>query len=169
MTDSEIIKKVEKTVRICNSSDPREICSAMNITVMSRDLGALKGMSMIIKRNAFIMLNENLRPSMRKAVMAHEIGHLILHRDLISDSALIRRHTMMRLDEQPEYEANLFAALLLIDRGELFDLLKSGYTVEDAAKILRTDKNFIMLILHAFAPNEKRSQMAELPRANFLR
>lgn len=136
---------------------------------MLRDLGSLKGMSMVIKRNAFIMLNEKLCPHMRRVITAHELGHLILHRDLLSEAALIRRSTQMKLDEQPEYEANLFAALLLVDRGEMAAMLREGYTVSEVSKALRVDANFIALLLHAFGNRKITKRVSELPRANFLR
>ena len=75
----------------------------------------------------------------------------------------------MKLDEQPEYEANLFAALLLVDRGEMAAMLREGYTVSEVSKALRVDANFIALLLHAFGNRKITKRVSELPRANFLR
>lgn len=169
MTSEEILKRYRHTVKLCGSRDPARICAAMNIQVMLRDLGSLKGMSMVMMRNPFIVINKSLPSRMMRAVMAHELGHLILHRDLLSEAALIRRQTEMKLDEQPEYEANLFAALLLVDMGEMNAMLKDGYSVEAVAKSMKTDENFIAILLHAFGGKTDVRRTPEMPRANFLR
>ena len=106
---------------------------------------------------------------MRRVICAHELGHLLLHRGLLSEAALIRRSTQMHLDERPEYEANLFAASLLIDEAELKELLRDGYNVAEIAKIMRIHPNLVTVLLHSMQPKKEGVRRIELPRANFLR
>lgn len=62
----------------------------------------------------------DLEEPQRKTVAAHELGHHILHRHLAKASPL-REIGFYDAASGPEYEANLFAGELLIDRAVLFE------------------------------------------------
>ncbi len=168
MTDDFIRGRAADVIKRCGTRDPFKICTALHISIMYRDVGALGGMSIVIKRNPFILINENLSLAMRREVCAHELGHLVLHRDLLSGAALLRRCTDMRLDEKPEYEANLFAAALLIDVDELISLMRDGADVDGAARAMRLRPEFAAILLHSAEKKLHRARI-EAPRANFLR
>jgi Zn-dependent peptidase ImmA (M78 family) len=53
------------------------------------------------------------------------------------------------MDSRPEYEANLFAAELLIDTDTLLELIYDGYESEEAAKIMGIDVNLLSLKIAA--------------------
>lgn len=66
---------------------------------------------MYLKKHKCIFLNENLEESEIRFVMAHELGHAILHPR--QNCYFIRSKTLLSA-AKIEVEANLFAAELLI-------------------------------------------------------
>lgn len=78
-----------------------------------------------------IRINRHETIERQRFTLAHELGHFLLHRDLIgdglSDDALYRS----KLSNSVEYEANRFAADLLMPRNEVEKLLKMIWGSED--------------------------------------
>lgn len=68
---------------------------------------------MLIKRKRWIFINDNIPEDspMFKVIVAHELGHALLHRK--ENCAFIKNHTLL-LTSGIEKEANIFAAQLLI-------------------------------------------------------
>ena len=66
---------------------------------------------MFLKNHRYIFLNQDLSPHEKKLVMAHELGHAILHRK--ENCYFIRNKTFLSTN-RIEMEANYFAAELLI-------------------------------------------------------
>lgn len=77
MNAEQLSKVGSDLVRRCGTRDPFQIANALGINVMDdcENLGSLKGMYCIVKRNRFIFLNKDLSPQMKRIVCAHEIGH----------------------------------------------------------------------------------------------
>ena len=92
-----------------NTNDPFVIADQLGILYQ---IGALKyeGCYMFLKNHRYIFLNEDLPPHEQKLVMAHELGHAILHRK--EDCYFIRNKTLL-LNSKNEIEANKFAVELL--------------------------------------------------------
>ena len=68
-------------VRRCETRDPFSIAQQIGVEVMfCQDLASLKGMYRVIKRNRFIIINDDLNERMKRIVCAHELGHDQLHR-----------------------------------------------------------------------------------------
>ena len=96
------------------TTDPFELCECLNINLMFRDLGSVKGLYKYYKRNRFIVINSNLDYSEQRIVCAHELGHDRLHSKLIRNAYMYD----IQLDDfslKPEFEANVFSSELLID------------------------------------------------------
>lgn len=89
MNAEQLSKVGSDLVRRCGTRDPFQIANALGINVMDdcENLGSLKGMYCIVKRNRFIFLNKDLSPQMKRIVCAHEIGHDRLHRALAKKMA----------------------------------------------------------------------------------
>lgn len=89
MNAEQLSKVGSDLVRRCGTRDPFQIANALGINVMDdcENLGSLKGMYCIVKRNRFIFLNKDLSPQMKRIVCAHEIGHDRLHRALAKNMA----------------------------------------------------------------------------------
>ena len=103
--------------------DPYEICGALGIRIRLKDLGTdIKAYYFYQSRIRNIVLNLRVSESARRILAAHELGHDRLHKEI----ALLKGFQDLDLfcKAQPvEYEANLFAAELLINDSELLGLL----------------------------------------------
>ena len=72
MNAEQLSKVGSDLVRRCGTRDPFQIANALGINVMDdcENLGSLKGMYCIVKRNRFIFLNKDLSPQMKRIVCA---------------------------------------------------------------------------------------------------
>jgi len=88
-------------------------------------------------KHRIMLLNERLGEYQRRLVAAHELGHDARHRDLAKDGG-IKEFTLLSLKDRTEYEANAFAAHLLLDNDTIIEMAKNGYTVQQIAMELNT-------------------------------
>ena len=110
----DIRRRVVNLERKYGTRDPYKLCKRMKINIVYMDLGNIKGIYKKVVTNKFIVINENLDEFCQKVVLAHELGHAVLHHSkeiqALEDYDLFPRYT-----NQIEIEANTFAAELLID------------------------------------------------------
>ena len=129
-----IVKRKAKT------NDVFELVDYFNIEVIETDLGvSTLGMYRYIKRNKFIFLNNDLEHYQKKFVLAHELGHAILHSDL--NCFFLEKKTLY-LKNKFEIEANKFAVELLVNDDDLKEL--EGYTIEQMAAILNIPSDLLI-------------------------
>ena len=77
-------------------------------------------------------------------VCAHELGHDQLHR-AAAKVAPIKELLLFDHSSRQEYEANLFAASLLLSDEEMLSLIASGKNCTEIAAITETDPNLVAL------------------------
>jgi Zn-dependent peptidase ImmA (M78 family) len=94
---------------------------------------------MFLKNHRYIFLNENLEESERRMVMAHELGHAILHRK--ENCYFIRNKTLL-LTSKLEAEANIFAAELLIPDSLILE--NPGMTKSQLARLAGYSEKLMM-------------------------
>lgn len=135
---------VHKLCKKYKTNNPFELCDEMGIEIVYADIGSLKGMYTCIKRNRFVVINENLDFNIKKVVCAHELAHDQLHRK-ISSSSWMKDFDVGISNSKYEYEANMFVAELLILEDELIDLIINNKTVDEIAKIMHIDPNLISM------------------------
>lgn len=146
MTDS-IIEKAEQLTAKYKTRNPFAIANQLGVYVLNFDTpGTLKGMYSVIKRSRFIFVNEALDDDIRRFVCAHELGHDLLHRKLIGNKPLSDT-TLTNNTTKLEYEANVFAAALLIDKGMVLEYAMNGRTSSEISALLRVDESFISLTI----------------------
>lgn len=117
--------RVRNLVGKWGTRDPKVLCKYLKITVLYRDLGDIKGYYTKCLRRKFIFINENLDEFSQKIVLAHELGHALLHgKDII----MMKTCFISSKDSIYEREANRFAAELLM-LGEEVDY--QNHTVRD--------------------------------------
>lgn len=139
------VDAAEKLVMQHGTRDPFKIAREINVKILERgDFDKLKGMYRIILRNRFIFINSSLTEKMRKIVCAHELGHDRLHRNIAMNESL-HEFSLFKFDTRIEYEANLFAASLLLDDGDVLECCEKGFTAEQTARKLNSDENLISL------------------------
>ena len=99
--------------RMAGSRDPVKIAEYANIRIAILPLGEIAGNYKLVKRKRWIFVNDNIPTDspMFKVVVAHELGHALLHRK--ENCAFIKNKTLL-LTSGIEREANQFAAHLLI-------------------------------------------------------
>lgn len=105
-----IIKKVKQLTKKYNTTSPTEIADALDIVVIQKKLGTVWGMYKYIRKNRVIFVNDDLSEEEKNFVLAHELGHAILH---IKSSCFC--YGLNVNNYKKEYEANFFSAQLLIN------------------------------------------------------
>ena len=147
------VQKAAELKRKFKTSDPFVIAEGLGISVRYADsFKQLKGMYTVIARNRFIFLNANNSAEVNRIVCAHELGHDRLHRAL-AQSAPMKEISLWNVSSACEYEANLFAAELLLSGEEILSLSSLGKSCEQIAAITETDANLVALkvesLIHA--------------------
>ncbi len=117
------------------SRDPFSIADADGVRVCFYDLGSLNGMYTVLDGVSFIALSESLGSTEARLVCAHELGHHFLHKSIAHTSALADS-TLFSGGGRLEYEANVFAAELLVSDEALYDAVKTCPDIARAASEL---------------------------------
>lgn len=144
-TNETITKNVRELLKKYDTRDPFRIAARLGIEVMYTDsLNRLKGMYRVIKRNRFIILNNKNSAQMNRIVCAHELGHDRLHREYAKDRAL-QEFVLYDMSTRQEYEANVFAASLLLDDETVLEYIHRGLDTEQIASATETDINLVAL------------------------
>ena len=94
-------------------------------------------------KNRFIFLNSRLDEDWLPMVLAHEIGHDQLHRELAKTG--LQEFELFRMSSRTEYEANAFASHLLLDNDEVYRLVRAGEDMETISKRLRCNINLMLI------------------------
>lgn len=138
----DIKRIVSYYVRKFQTTDPFEIADRLGVLYQIGEIGC-EGCYMFLKNHRYIFLNQNLDERETRMVMAHELGHAVLHRK--ENCYFIRNKTLL-LNSKNEIEANRFAAELLISD----DILKEyrEMTTDQLSRILGYNKKFIELRLN---------------------
>ena len=133
--------------RMTGSRDPVKIAEYAGIRIAILPLGEIAGNYMLIKRKRWIFVNENIpdESAMFQVVVAHELGHALLHRK--ENCAFIKSRTLL-LTSGIEREANFFAANLLISD----DMLEKyeGYTKDRFCRSTGYPEELIRLRLNIY-------------------
>lgn len=140
--NSKILRFVRYYTRLCGTNDPFVIADYLNITVFRCPLGEISGYYKYLKKHKCIYINSELEDNFSKVVMAHELGHAILH---IKENCAFMSNKTLLLTSKIEQQANYFAAYLLISDKMLSDFV--GYTQEYFCKCTGYPKELIELRL----------------------
>ena len=140
-----IVEKSEALVKKCGTRDPFEISSSLGIKLYpNSEFKKLKGMYRVILRSRCIFLNDNLSDEEKRVVLAHELGHDALHRAFAGRGTL-QDSVLWDFALRPEYEANLFAANLLLSDDEVLEVLEEDNVLDRAAARLEVPPELLAL------------------------
>ena len=163
--DDRLFTLPEKLIAGYRTRDPFQIARAKGFSVKFLDMKKQKGFCMNIYNNFFIFINDSMSEQMKRMTCAHELGHILLHRSLLgrNPDGKFRKLVEMELfdiTDSTEYEANVFAANLLIDTDEMMGYLTDGSDIVSAASALNVNVNLLAIRL-----TEMRDLNADLPFA----
>ncbi|MCP1226003.1 ImmA/IrrE family metallo-endopeptidase [Sebaldella sp. S0638] len=126
--------RVRNLIKKHNTSDPYILCQKLGIIVLYNDLGDLKGYYKHPRGRKIIVINSLLSKFAQIIVLAHELGHAVLH----SNSTAAYLHNNVRFhDSIMENEANKFASELLANYED-----ETDYYYEDMTEY-EHDKNLL--------------------------
>ena len=134
-----------KKIHITNN--PELITKYLGIEILYRKYKKQMGAFIIINKTPFIFLKEDLSYEEKQIVLAHEIGHFILHKKLLKDIFILRDFSLFsKRENEIEKEANIFASYLLIDEKQLIELKKQNLSAKEISKALKININLINAI-----------------------
>lgn len=168
-------QRAQKLTKHFKTHDPFAIAEGLGVKVYLRsDFVELKGFYKVILGSRCIFLNSNLEDSLLRTVCAHELGHDILHREL-SGLAAFNEYSAFNRSVKPEYEASAFAAALLIDEGELFELSREELTIGAIATRIGCRPELVALRMRDLNKEARRRgeeeifSLSHIPLGSFLK
>ena len=142
------IKKIKsianKYANKYSTRNPFELADYLNIKVFFVPLGNIDGFYKYMKRHKCIFLNSDCEDrDFQKFVMAHELGHALLHPK--ENFCYIENFTNLKVI-QAEIEANHFAAQFLIPDEAIYEIYRSNnVTLRQLSRILGYSERIITL------------------------
>lgn len=124
------------------TSNPFEIAEFLNIEVLFDNFDKCSGCYLFLKNHRCILINKNLEGQEKMLVMAHELGHAILHKN--QNCYFIRNKTYL-LCSRIEREANLFAVNLLISDDDVKEY--ESCSIDQLSMVFGIDRKLIELRL----------------------
>ena len=115
--------RVKHLIQKYGTRNPAKIIAYLGINLLYEDLGEeTKGFYINLLTNKYIVVNSNLDEDEIRIILAHELGHAMLHYH--KSTCYLREYTLFPRG-RTENEANKFAAELLINEKELDEFLLS--------------------------------------------
>lgn len=145
MREKQIERLVSYYTKIFHTTDPLAIAQQLSIIVQFGDLGEYSGCYMFLKNHRCIMISEQLEGPERLFVLAHALGHALLHRK--QDCYFLRGHTY--LNSRLEREANYFASLMVIS--DDFLVQHTHCSTYDISKMYGCDLCTVEKRIHSFS------------------
>lgn len=134
-----IKKLIENLKRKYNTNCPYELASYLGIKIIIEPLGKSWGMYMYLNKTRTIFINSILNDYEKRFVLAHEIGHAILH----TKTSCFFSGTYSYNKIKKEYEANIFAAEFLIELEYTDTLYLEGYSMGQLASFYKVPLELI--------------------------
>lgn len=135
--------RVKNLVKKYGTRDPFLLASCLNLNVKFLEYSDnTKGYYIKVKKNKFIIINSNLTEDEKRVVLAHEIGHAVMHSS--KEIHFLRENTLFPKGRH-ENEANKFAAELLIDLNSVDKCYIEELSLEQLARFMMVPKELIEL------------------------
>lgn len=139
---NDYVKRVVMNLKKKHSTNcPYELAEQLDIILIIEPLGKPLGMYKYINRSKVIWLNSSMNEEEKRYVLAHEIGHAVLH----PKSSCFFSSVKNINTSKKEYEANLFAAELLLEVDEDDISYINGYSVNQLASCYKVPIELVEL------------------------
>jgi Zn-dependent peptidase ImmA (M78 family) len=140
------ITKADEIVSKCGSRDPAKIAQQNGILIKTVEWEEQSGAYIEMLRQPIIFVAQRLHPITRSIVIAHELGHHFLHRKEATQFGGFREFKIFDMkNSRMEYEANVFAAQLMLPDDETLEYIYQGYDVAEIASAMNSDINLVAL------------------------
>lgn len=168
---AEIIhQKANELVRACGTRDTLRIAREIGIYVRFVDgLENLLGMYTYRHKERHIILSTRMEDMVTQMVCGHEIGHDTCHRDEAKRRDTLPEFVLFDMRTSMEYEANAFAAHLVIDDTALIDGMKQGYDVVQLSAMMGTNINLMLIKLNELNRMSWNLNLPYVPHSDFLK
>ena len=144
MMPMDIKKRADELARRFQTRNPFEIIQGLNVILLFVPLIDTKAFYQYFQRNNIIYIDENLSKTEQTFECAHEMGHMLLHKN--ANTIFMDSRTMLNTNRY-EKEADTFAMDLLIDDDILIEY--QGYNIERLSRLLRYEQRLIELRLNS--------------------
>lgn len=135
--------RVKNLVKKYGTRDPFLLASCLNLNVKFLEYSDnTKGYYIKVGKNKFIIINSNLTEEEKRVVLAHEIGHAVMHSS--KEIHFLRENTLFPKGRH-ENEANKFAAELLIDLNSIDKCYIEELSLEQLSSFMMVPKELIEL------------------------
>lgn len=164
-----IYHKVEKLCRRFHTRDPFDLLDALGVIVRESDrYQRLKGFCFMSCKTTYVVINSNLSEEEKRIVAAHELGHVVLHKQHLK-LAPMNDTILYNMKDNTEYEANLFAADLLLEDETICTLAsdeESSYF--SMCRILYTTPELMSFKLYSLIQRGHPYNLPQGIKSNFL-
>jgi len=158
------------------SSDPFILAGNEGFKLFYKELGGLLGFYCSVLGTGVICLNNRIDDDVARMVAAHELGHGLLHSGTDAGS-ICPDYSLWSSKSRTEYEANAFAAHLLIPTEKLLSRLdelacdpgSTGDTPASLAAYFSCDENLLLIKIKELRRMGKRLKLPIDPDHMFLR
>lgn len=124
-----IRQKAKSLIKKYGTDNPEELADYLGIMIVNMDLGKVAGSYRLLHRKKVIFVNSKLGYHHQKVVIAHELGHALLHPKM--NCYFIKNKTSL-LTSKVEREANIFACEILVNDDILGEYIDQS--IQDIAK-----------------------------------
>ena len=122
MKNGYIYDETQKLIRKYKTRDPFKIMDNMHVIVgESSSFQKLKGFCFMSCKTIYVQISSFLSEEEKQIMAAHELGHIILHRTQLK-MAPMKDDTLYNMQDNTEYQANLFAADFLLSDADIADM-----------------------------------------------
>ena len=120
-----IYGQVERLIQKYQTRDPLELLQALGVIVKeTSQYQNLKGYCFVSCQSIYTMLSSFLSDGEKRIVAGHELGHIVLHRNVLKLAPMLDVKLYNMVDDT-EYQANLFTADLLIADQDVAELAQN--------------------------------------------
>ena len=159
---------VQELVSEHQTDDPQDLAESLGLIIRFSDLGSLKGLYLLTQGFRYIIVNKNINKKMQQLVIAHEMGHDQLHRELATLGQL-NAFSLYDMSSRPEMEANTFAANLLIPDEALLSLAEENeYTTSSLARMLYVPHQLLLIKMRDMNRRGYDFNLDYIPQGSFL-
>ena len=164
-----IYKKANSLVQMHGTRNTIKLAQASGVEVIQVDyFNDLLGMYVYRWKHRAMFLNDRMDEYLMQRVAGHELGHDAYHRELAKGEGM-KEFELFRMQSSTEYEANAFAAHLLIDTDECLDYVRNGYDVVQIAKAMNSEINLMLIKLQELNRLGYHLRIPFEPRSDFFK